>query len=325
MKVNDLHILPKFRDSWSYLYVEHCKIEKDNQAIAIINDDGKLPVPCANLALLMLGPGVSITHAAINTLVDHGCLVAWCGEGGVRFYALGIGETRSASRLLHQAKLWANPKLCIQVVRRLYQARFSEKLPDNLSIRQIRGMEGLRVRKAYERFSKEYGIHWSRRNYRRDNWYEADLLNRALSTANSCLYGICHSAIVTAGFSPAIGFIHFGRALSFVYDVADLYKTDITIPVAFQTAAQNPANLERQTRIACRDYFLKTRLLEKIIPDIIRILDYPTTEDTNTENVDADLFAPSPLWDPEDGSVPGAQQYSNNPQQQQTENDSTDT
>ncbi len=191
-----------------------------------------MPVPCANLALLMLGPGVSITHAAISVLADHGCLVAWCGEEGVRFYAVGMGETRSAATSCIRRNVGARGFQnagCAQP----YQLRFSES-SIRLDPPQIRGMEGVRVREAYAKAAREAGVPWSGRSYRRDEWSKADPVNRALSAANACLYGICHAAVVSAGFSPALGFIHTGKMLSFVYDVADLYKTAVTIPVAFE-------------------------------------------------------------------------------------------
>jgi CRISPR-associated protein Cas1 len=312
MRIQDLHVLPKFRDGWSYLYVEHCKIDQESKAIAIHDAEGKVPVPCANLALLMLGPGVSITHAAISVLADHGCLVAWTGESGVRFYAVGMGETRSAANFLHQARMWSDPDSRLQVVRSLYQLRFSEKLDPSLTLRQIRGMEGVRVRQAYAVASRETGIPWKGRNYRRDSWSDADPVNRALSTANSCLYGICHAAIVSAGFSPALGFIHTGKMLSFVYDIADLYKTEITIPVAFYaTATEGKGGLERRVRLACRDMFVETRLLARIIPDIQSVLSIELSDlEPNGEKFDRDLAAPGGLWDPEEGVVEGGKIYS---------------
>lgn len=307
MRIGDLHVLPKFRDGWSYLYVERCRIDQEARAIAIHDERGKVPVPCANLALLMLGPGVSITHAAVSVLADHGCLVAWCGEGGVRFYATGMGETRSASNFLHQARLWAHPELRLQVVRRLYQLRFPETLDAALNLRQIRGMEGIRVREAYAAAARETGVSWSGRSYRRDAWGGADAVNRALSTANSCLYGLCHAAVVSTGFSPALGFIHTGKMLSFVYDVADLYKTAVTVPAAFRAAAEGRDGLERRVRLACRDLFVSTRLLEKIIPDIQTVLLLPRrgAGDAERQRFDRDSAAPSPLWDPQTGNVEG--------------------
>lgn len=304
MRVQDLHVLPKFSDGWSYLYIEHCKVDQHDKAIAVHDAAGKTPVPCANLALLMLGPGVSVTHAAISVLADHGCLVAWCGEEGVRFYATGMGETRSAANFLHQARMWAHDGFRMEVVRRLYQLRFSEKFDPGLSLQQIRGMEGVRVREAYARAAREAGIQWEGRSYKRDEWSNADPANRALSCANSCLYGICHAAIVSAGFSPALGFIHTGKMLSFVYDVADLYKTELTVPVAFRAAAENQRPLERSVRISCRDVFVSSRLLERIIPDIQSALMLTSTAAPGSD-FDADAAAPGFLWDDIEGKVEG--------------------
>ena len=309
MRVRDLQILPKFRDGWSYLYVEHCRVDQEVRAIAIHDASGKVPVPCANLALLMLGPGVSITHAAISVLADHGCLVIWCGEEGVRFYAAGMGETRSAANFLHQARAWADADLRLKVVHRLYQLRFAETFDPKLTLRQIRGMEGVRVRDAYARAARETGVPWAGRSYRRDKWAHADPVNRALSAANSCLYGICHAAITSAGFSPALGFIHNGKMLSFVYDVADLYKAEISIPAAFRAAAQEQARLERHVRISCRDLFVSTRLLERIIPDIQKALMLPKKGATSDDPFGQDAAAPGALWDPLTGEVEGGCTY----------------
>jgi CRISPR-associated protein Cas1 len=310
VRVRDLHVLPKLGDGWSYLYVEHCRVDQEARAIALHDENGRVPVPCANLALLMLGPGVSITHAAVGVLADHGCLVAWCGEAGVRFYALGMGETRSAANLLHQARLWADEERQMQVVRRLYQLRFSEPFDSELTLQQIRGMEGARVRDAYSRAARENGVVWSGRNYQRQSWHSSDPVNRALSAANACLYGVCHAAVVSAGFSPALGFIHTGKMLSFVYDIADLYKAEITIPVAFQTAAEGGGDLERRVRLACRDRFVSSRLLSRIVPDIQRVLMCSRKESVVDDEVyDEDGAAPGPLWDPEASEVEGGKAY----------------
>lgn len=309
MRVQDLHVLPKLRDGWSYLYVEHCRVDQEARAIAIHDQSGKVPVPCANLALLMLGPGVVITHAAISTLADHGCLVAWSGEEGVRFYAMGMGETRNAANFLHQARVWADEALRLKVVRRMYQLRYAEELEPELTLRQIRGKEGVRVRDAYARASRETGVPWTGRSYQRGNWNDADPVNRALSAANSCLYGLCHAAIVSAGFSPALGFIHTGKMLSFVYDVADFYKADITIPMAFQAASEDKSGLERRVRIACRDQFASTRLLEKIIPDIQNVLMLPRKGTRQDDPFDQDAAAPGSLWDPAQGEVEGGRAH----------------
>lgn len=310
--MRDLHILPKFRDGLSYLYLEHCRIDQDDKAIAIDDPDGKTPVPCAALAVLMLGPGTSITHAAINALSENGCLVVWCGEQGARFYAQGTGETRDASRLIRQATLTVDPDLRLRVVLRMYRKRFRETLPENLTLQQVRGKEGIRVRETYARLSEETGVPWTGRNYNRSDWAASDPVNRALSAGNACLYGICHAAIVSAGYSPGLGFIHTGKQLSFVYDIADLYKTEITIPAAFRTVARGSSNPEREVRLACRDLFRETRLLARVVDDIQELLDIPGVEPAGgvegSGDSDADMALPGDLWDPA-GTVTGGNNY----------------
>ena len=301
--MNNLRVLPKVRDSLSYLYVEHCRVDQEAKAIAIHDQQGKFPVPCSSLTLLMLGPGTTITHAAIRALADNGCLVAWTGEEGVRMYAAGQGETRFARNILRQAWLCSHRALRLGVVMKLYRMRFDEALDDSLSLEQMRGIEGVRVRQAYARASAETGVPWFGRSYKRDQWSQADPVNRALSAANSCLYGICHAAIISAGYSPALGFIHTGKMLSFVYDVADLYKTEVTIPVAFHVVAEGVENLESRVRRACRDSFRAARLLQRIVPDIERALGAPDM--TADYDFDSDPAAPGSLWDDRKGEVPG--------------------
>lgn len=304
--MRDLHALPRVRDSLSYLYVEHCRVDQEAMAIAVHDKDGMTPVPCAALAVLMLGPGTRITHAAIRALADNGCLVIWSGEEGVRFYAQGMGETRSSRNLLRQARLCSIPALRLRVVRRLYEMRFAEPLDASRTLQQIRGMEGLRVRGAYQRASQETGVAWAGRSYQRGHWGATDAVNRALSAANSCLYGVCQAAIVSAGYSPALGFIHTGKMLSFVYDIADLYKVEMTIPVAFQTVAFVEKGLESRIRRACRDAFRAGRLMERVIPDIQMALGGKGgSEEAVLEDVDSDEALPGGLWDPDLGMVEG--------------------
>ncbi len=308
----DLHILPKVRDSWSYLYVEHCRVDQEDKAIAVHDVGGQTPVPCATLGLLMLGPGTTVTHAAVRTLADNGCSILWVGEHGVRTYAQGMGETRGARHLLRQAELCADPDLHLRVVRRMYEVRFTEHLAPQLTLQQIRGKEGIRVRESYARASRESGVAWAGRNYKRADWDAADPINRALSAANSCLYGLCHAAIVSAGYSPTLGFIHTGKQLSFVYDIADLYKADLTIPAAFRAVAESEglpkgtSGLEGRVRRACRTIFHERRLLARIVGDIDRVLDVSgTVTPPDEETYDADMAAPGGWWDPERGTVEG--------------------
>lgn len=301
MRIQDYHDLPKLRDSLSYLYLEHGKVERSQNAVEFFDKtNGRTMVPASALTVLMLGPGTSVTHEAIKTLADNGCLLLWCGENGVRFYAQGLGETRKAYHLVQQAEKASNPIQRMEVILRMYRFRFDEELNENLSIEQIRGHEGTRVRRAYARASETYGVPWHGRNYDRADWKAGDPVNRALSAANACLNGICHAAIVSGGYSPALGFIHTGKQLSFVYDIADLYKVDLTVPLAFQKVAESTHNLESRVRHACRDLFYEYKLLDHILPDIDRLLSISEADLQRGEEADADPARPEPWWTPDE-------------------------
>lgn len=305
----DLHILPRVRDGWSYLYVEHAVIEQDDKAIAAIDKTGRTQIPCAALSLLMLGPGTKITHNAVKTLAESGCLVAWAGEEGVRFYALGMGETRSSANLLRQAGMHSDPELRLRVVRRMYEQRFPGPLDPSLTLQQIRGKEGVRVREIYAKLSRETGVPWSGRFYKQNDWRKAEPINRALSAANSCLYGVVHAAIVALGYSPALGFIHTGKMLSFVYDVADLYKAELTIPVAFRCTAAGENRLESRVRHLCRDQIREQRLLDRIVNDLSKLFTIEGLDQREAELLDRYDARPGGLWDPEEGQVEGGINY----------------
>lgn len=299
--MTNLRSLPKTRDSIGFLYFDRCKIEQEAKAIAIFQQKEKYVIPCANLSTLLLGPGTRITHAAMKTLAENACEVQWVGEDCFRFYSSGRNSSTSVQRLYHQVKMWVDSQQHLAVVRRMYQFRFAESLSEDLTLQQIRGLEGVRVRTAYQRQSKATGIPWKGRNYKQENWYDADPINRALSSANSYLYAVCQAALVSVGYSPALGFIHTGKPLSFVYDVADLYKAETTIPAAFAAVAAAQESSDSQIRQKCREKFTEYRLMRRIIEDIDQILGYSDGE--------VEVPAVSYLWDDKADWVEGGQDW----------------
>jgi CRISPR-associated protein Cas1 len=247
-------------------------LDQTAAGLAFRNKTGDRDVPIDQLCVVMLGPGTTVTQAAVKALAQNNCLLAWVGQDGVRLYAHSTGGTFSSRRLVWQARLVSDEKERLAVVYRMYQKRFPGTNLADKSLEQVRGMEGMRVRAAYAQAAKQFGVEWTGRNYDQDEWYQATPANRALSAANACLYGICHAAIVSAGYSAALGFIHSGRMLSFVYDIADFYKVEVTVPMAFREAAAGTHDLERRVRLACRTAFHEARLMERIIPDIAEVL-----------------------------------------------------
>ncbi len=292
----DLQELPRLDDSLTYLYAECCRIEQEEFSIALVDENGRTPVPVASLSVLMLGPGTTVTHAAMRALAENGCTVLWTGQDGVRMYAAGTGETRKAYRLEHQARLVSDEESRTEVAWRMYELRFGERLDRSGSLSTVRGAEGVRMKQLYRETARQYGVPWGGRKYDLNNWDKSDPLNKALSAANSCLYGLCHAAIVSGGYSTGLGFLHAGKQLSFVYDIADLFKAETTIPTAFLVVGESFHDIESRARQTCRRLFREERLIQKILPTIDALLDVPDP-DPRLRGVDTKIDRPTPLWE----------------------------
>jgi len=261
------------KDRVSVVFLEKGNLDVLDGAFVVVDKNGvRTHIPVGGVACIMLEPGTRVSHAAVTLASRVGCLLVWIGEAGVRLYASGQPGGARADRLLYQAKLALDDEARLKVVRNMYEMRFKEKSPERRSIEQLRGIEGVRVRKMYELLAKQYGVQWKTRNYDYAEWESGDTANRCLSSATACLYGICEAAILAAGYAPAVGFIHTGKPQSFVYDIADIFKFETVVPVAFRVAAKNPKVPERDVRLACRDSFRQTRLLNRIIPAIEQVL-----------------------------------------------------
>ena len=256
----------------SILFIERGRIDVKDGSFVVIDKDGRTHIPVGGVSCLMLEPGTRVSHAAVTLASRTGCLLVWVGEAGVRLYASGQPGGARADRLLYQARLALDDSARLKVVRKMYELRFKEKPPEKRSIKQLRGIEGARVKKMYEMLARQYRVKWTRRNYDHTNWGSGDVINRCLSSATACLYGLSEAAILAAGYAPAVGFIHTGKPQSFVYDVADIFKFETVVPIAFKIAAKKPDDPERDVRLACRDSFRQTKLLKRIIPVIGEIL-----------------------------------------------------
>lgn len=257
----------------SMLFLEYGQLDVLDGAFVLVDQNGvRTHIPVGSVACLMLEPGTRVSHAAVALAARVGCLLVWVGEAGVRVYASGQPGGARADRLLYQAKLALDDAARLKVVRKMYAFRFNEDPPARRSVEQLRGVEGVRVRKMYQLLAQRHGVTWKRRDYDTTDWDASDVPNRCLSAATACLYGITEAAVLAAGYAPAVGFIHTGKPLSFVYDIADLFKFDSVVPVAFRVAARDPREPERAVRLACRDVFRETNLLSRIIPTIEEVL-----------------------------------------------------
>ena len=261
------------KDRVSMIFLEYGLVDVKDGAFVLIDKTGvRTHVPIGSAACVMLEPGTRISHAAVKLAAEAGTLLVWIGEAGVRLYSSGQPGGARSDRLLYQARLALDDHFRLKVVRKMYEMRFGEPAPKRRSVDQLRGIEGARVRRMYQVLAKKYGVKWVRRNYNPDNWNISDMPNRCVSAATACLYGITEAAVLAAGYAPAVGFIHWGKPLSFVYDIADLFKFETALSAAFKTAGEKPAFPARAVRLACRDAFREHNILAKIIPAIDEVL-----------------------------------------------------
>ncbi|MDP2548263.1 type I-E CRISPR-associated endonuclease Cas1e [Oceanobacter sp. 4_MG-2023] len=262
------------KDRNSMIFIGMGRIDVRDGAFVVIDEvhGERMHIPVGSIACLMLEPGTRISHAAVKLAATTGTLLIWVGEAGVRLYSAGQPGGARSDKLLYQAQLALDADLRLKVVRKMFEIRFGEEAPQRRSIDQLRGIEGSRVRKIYQQLAKQYSVDWHGRDYDVKDWDKGDAINQCLSSATACLYGVTEAAVLAAGYAPAIGFLHSGKPLSFVYDIADLVKFETVVPIAFKIAAKKPRQPDREVRIACREIFRSSRLLSRLIPLIEDVL-----------------------------------------------------
>lgn len=272
------------KERFSILFIEKGQLDVLDGAFVVVDATGvRTHIPVGGIAALMLEPGTRTSHAAVTLASRVGCLLIWVGEAGVRLYASGQPGGARSDRLLYQAKLALDDALRLKIVRKMYEIRFQEPPPNNRSILQLRAIEAARVKAMYASFAQRYNINWRGRRYNPKDWDAGDIINRCISTATSCLYGVTEAAILAAGYAPAIGFLHSGKPQSFVYDIADLIKFETVVPAAFQIASQpGITSLDSATRRKCRDMFREHKVLTKLIPLIEEVLSAGGVEPPST-------------------------------------------
>lgn len=262
------------KDRNSMVFVGMGRIDVRDGAFCVVDEVNgeRMLIPVGSIACLMLEPGTRVSHAAIKLASEVGTLIIWVGEAGVRLYAAGQPGGARSDRLLYQAKLALDDDLRLKVVRKMFDLRFGGPAPERRSVDQLRGIEGARVRRTYQLMAKQYGVKWAGRRYDPKDWDKGDIANQCISAATACLYGVTEAAILAAGYAPAIGFLHSGKPLSFVYDIADIVKFDEIMPIAFKIAAKHPVKPDREVRIACRELFRSSKMLKRLIPLIEDVL-----------------------------------------------------
>lgn len=303
---SDVRELARIRDRLSFVYLEQGTVHREANAITVTDRRGTVHIPSAMIGALLLGPGTRVTHQAMMVVADSGATTVWVGEQGVRYYAHGRTLSRSSRWLERQAAIVSNQSSRLAVARAMYEMRFPGEDVASMTMQQLRGREGARVRNAYVAAAREYGVDWKRRDYKKDDFEASDPINRALSAATTCLYGVVHAVVVALGCTPGLGVVHTGHDRSFVYDIADLYKVELAVPVAFSVAARSPEDIEAEVRHEMRDAIHAARLLTRCARDVQVLLGGSPDEDGELAIDDWDVVE---LWDGALRSVPGGRSY----------------
>lgn len=291
----------RVEDRITFLYLERCTLSRADNAITVTDQRGTIHVPAASLSAVLLGPGTRVTHHAVMLLATCGVTVVWVGEAGVRYYAHGSPLARTTRLLEAQAAAVSNTRERLRVARAMYEMRFPDEVVTGLTMQQLRGKEGARVRALYRTHSARTSVPWVKRDYDPDAFFDSDPINQALSAAHSCLYGVVHAATVSLGCSPGLGFIHTGHSRAFVYDIADLYKAQLTIPIAFDVVAEGSVDVAGDTRRRVREALYNSRLLARCVKDIKNLL-LPDEE----PDFDVEVLQ---LWDDDEGIVAGGRNF----------------
>jgi len=260
--------LPRIQDRLSFLALDRCKIVQGRTGvIAILEDGSEVQVPGGSLTVLMLGPGVSITTPALQTLANSGCVTMASTSMGDGCYTTAVPLTSSGKWACAQASVWADPVSRVDAARFLYSQRFDDELPDDITIAQLRGLEGKRMKATYKQAAASIGLsHWRRKVDDADG-----TANSCLNLANSILYGVAASVCSALGLNPALGIIHQGASNAFLFDLADCFKTDVAIPVAFQSSKKRDA--ASQTRRGVRDAIKRQRVLARMTTLTLKMLE----------------------------------------------------
>ncbi len=305
----ELYELTRAQDRLTFIYLERCVIDRDSNALTSTDEQGTVHIPVASLGAVLLGPGSRISHQAMMLIAESGSTVVWTGERGVRCYAHGRSLARTSRLLEAQARLVTNQSSRLRVARRMYAMRFPGEDVEGLTMQQLRGREGARVRRCYRDAAAATGVEWERRQYDAVDFDAGNPVNQALSAANTALYGLTHAVIVALGCSPGLGFVHTGHARSFVYDVADLYKAEFAIPTAFEIAAGGFMDVGAETRRAMRDLFADGKLLERCTEDIRGLLLEDPEGAADDEDSGDDAGDVVYLWDGAERVVAGGTSY----------------
>lgn len=267
--------LPKIRDRYPFIYLEHGRVEIDDSSVKWISADREVfRIPAAVVSTILLGPGTSVTHEAVKILATLNTTVCWVGEDSLFFYAVGQTPTANTRNLKKQLMLASDPGSALSIARKMFSRRFPEVSLRGKKLKDLMVMEGARIQMLYASLAEKYHIAWKGRSYKPGEFELSDLTNQLITACNTALYGLISSVIHALGLSPRIGFVHSGSPLPFVYDVADLYKEQLVFDLAFSLTSELCGVYDRYRVLeSFRERVISFDLMKKCPEDINSLLE----------------------------------------------------
>jgi CRISPR-associated protein Cas1 len=239
-------------------------------------EPGAYDIPFQQVSCLLMGPGSVVSHDAMRLMARHGTGLLAVGSGGVRLYAESMPKGPDTSQLArHQAELWNDEDERIRIAREMYAIRLGRVLPQR-DLNALRGIEGKRIKKVYKNLASEYGIDWQGRRYDKSNPDANDTINDAINHAATAMYAASGVAVASVGAIPQLGFIHEASGKAFTLDIADLMRSDVTLPIAFRAAKQTNqrgGDVESNTRRLAAQTMRDDDVIPEMIDHIKDLLD----------------------------------------------------
>ncbi len=267
--------LPKIRERYPFLYLEHGRLEIDDSSVKWISADREIfRLPAAVISTLLLGPGTSVTHEAVKILASLNTTVCWVGEDSLVFYAVGQSPTANTRNLKKQLELSSDPVRSLTVAKKMFLQRFPDTALRNKKLKDLMVMEGARIQMLYADLAEKYLVLWKGRSYKPGDFKLSDLTNQLITSCNAALYALISSVVHALGLSPHIGFVHSGSPLPFVYDIADLYKEHLVFDLAFSLTNELAGVYDRRIALErFRERVIEFDLMRKCPEDILRLLE----------------------------------------------------
>lgn len=270
-------------DRHGLIWLDRGRLEVEDGCLRFVTagggelEPGDYQIPHQAISLILLGPGSSVTHDALRLLARHGCALAAIGEGAVRFYTAPPLMPDSSALARAQVERWSDKAKRMEVARAMYALRFGE-IVRTRDIEVLRGQEGARIKRAYALAAERHGIRWARREYDRENPNSGDLPNQAINHAGAAMTAAAAVSVAATGTIPQLGFVHEESGQSFVLDVADLFRHDVLLDIAFGAAkeAERGASVERLVRRRAALLFRQRQVIPTMI-DRIKGLLQPVT------------------------------------------------